>query len=56
MPEYPDGKRKGLSRDRLAGDRAQDEYVLLLAFLVLASAALFAGAGNSVKGIRSAAG
>ena len=36
-------------------DQGQDliEYTLLLAFVALASAALFIGAGNSVKGIWS---
>jgi len=37
-------------------DQGQDliEYTLLLAFVALASAALFIGAGGSVKGIWSA--
>ena len=37
----------------LRDDQGQDliEYTLLLAFVALASAALFIGAGNSVKGI-----
>ena len=37
------------------GESGQDliEYTLLLAFVALASAALFIGAGNSVKGIWS---
>jgi Flp pilus assembly pilin Flp len=42
----------------LCGDEeGQDliEYTLLLAFLALASAALFTGAGKSVKGIWSTA-
>jgi Flp pilus assembly pilin Flp len=36
-------------------DQGQDliEYTLLMAFVALASAALFAGAGGSVKGIWS---
>jgi Flp pilus assembly pilin Flp len=36
-------------------DRGQDliEYTLLMAFVALASAALFLGAGGSVKGIWS---
>jgi Flp pilus assembly pilin Flp len=36
-------------------EQGQDliEYTLLLAFVALASAALFIGAGNSVKGIWS---
>ena len=39
----------------LADEQGQDliEYTLLLAFVALASAALFIGAGNSVKGIWS---
>jgi Flp pilus assembly pilin Flp len=37
-------------------EQGQDliEYTLLLAFVALASAALFIGAGNSVKGIWTA--
>jgi len=37
-------------------EQGQDliEYTLLLAFVALASAALFLGAGNSVKGIWTA--
>jgi len=37
----------------LKDEQGQDliEYTLLLAFVALASAALFIGAGNSVKGI-----
>ena len=37
----------------LRDDQGQDliEYTLLLAFVALASAALFIGAGDSVKGI-----
>jgi Flp pilus assembly pilin Flp len=37
------------------GEQGQDliEYTLLLAFVALASAALFIGAGNSVEGIWS---
>jgi Flp pilus assembly pilin Flp len=40
----------------LRDEQGQDliEYTLLLAFVALASAALFIGAGNSVKGIWSA--
>lgn len=36
-------------------DQGQDliEYTLLMAFVALASAALFIGAGNSIKGIWS---
>jgi Flp pilus assembly pilin Flp len=39
----------------LADDQGQDliEYTLLLAFVALASAALFIGAGGSVSGIWS---
>jgi Flp pilus assembly pilin Flp len=39
----------------LADDQGQDliEYTLLMAFVALASAALFLGAGGSVKGIWS---
>jgi Flp pilus assembly pilin Flp len=38
-------------------EQGQDliEYTLLMAFVALASAALFIGAGNSVKGIWGAA-
>jgi Flp pilus assembly pilin Flp len=41
----------------LRDEQGQDliEYTLLLAFVALASAALFIGAGNSVSGIWSAA-
>ena len=37
----------------LAEDQGQDliEYTLLMAFVALASAALFIGAGGSIKGI-----
>ena len=40
----------------LRDEQGQDliEYTLLLAFVALASAALFIGAGNSVKGIWTA--
>jgi Flp pilus assembly pilin Flp len=39
----------------LADDQGQDliEYTLLLAFVALASAALFIGAGGSIQGIWS---
>ena len=39
----------------LADDQGQDliEYTLLMAFVALASAALFLGAGSSIKGIWS---
>jgi Flp pilus assembly pilin Flp len=39
----------------LADDRGQDliEYTLLMAFIALASAALFLGAGGSIKGLWS---
>jgi len=39
----------------LADDHGQDliEYTLLMAFVALASAALFLGAGGSIKGIWS---
>lgn len=39
----------------LADDQGQDliEYTLLMAFVALASAALFIGAGGSIKGIWS---
>ena len=42
-------------RTHLRDEQGQDliEYTLLLAFVALASAALFIGAGNSVKGIWS---
>jgi len=40
-------------RTFLIDDRGQDliEYTLLMAFVALASAALFLGAGGSIKGI-----
>lgn len=40
-------------RNFLIDDRGQDliEYTLLMAFVALASAALFLGAGNSIMGI-----
>ena len=40
-------------RNFWADEQGQDliEYSLLLAFVALASAALFLGAGNSIKGI-----
>ena len=39
--------------DFLCDDQGQDliEYTLLMAFVALASAALFLGAGGSIKGI-----
>ena len=42
-----------LLKDLLVEDYGQDliEYTLLMAFVALASAALFIGAGGSVKGI-----
>jgi Flp pilus assembly pilin Flp len=42
-------------RSFLADDHGQDliEYTLLMAFVALASAALFLGAGGSIKGIWS---
>ena len=42
-------------RSFFSDEQGQDliEYTLLLAFVALASAALFIGAGNSVKGIWS---
>ena len=44
-----------LFKNFLSEDRGQDliEYTLLLAFVALASAALFIGAGSSVQGIWS---
>ncbi len=46
-----------MMRNFLRDEQGQDliEYTLLLAFVALASAALFIGAGGSVKGIWSAA-
>ena len=43
----------GLWKEFLTGEEGQDliEYTLLLAFIALASAALFVGAGQSVNGI-----
>jgi Flp pilus assembly pilin Flp len=40
-------------KDFLANEQGQDliEYTLLMAFVALASAGLFLGAGGSVKGI-----
>lgn len=43
---------KGFSRDESGQDLI--EYTLLLAFVALASAALFIGAGGSVEGIWTA--
>lgn len=45
----------GLLRNLWIEDQGQDliEYTLLLAFVALASAALFLGAGGSVSGIWS---
>ena len=42
-------------RNLLNDEQGQDliEYTLLMAFVALASAALFLGAGNSIKGIWS---
>ena len=47
----------GLWKDFLRDENGQDliEYTLLLAFVALSSAALFTGAGKSVKGIWSVA-
>jgi Flp pilus assembly pilin Flp len=44
-----------LLRSFLADDKGQDliEYTLLMAFVALASAALFIGAGGSIQGIWS---
>ena len=44
-----------LMKRLLAEDDGQDliEYTLLMAFVALASAALFTGAGRSIKGIWS---
>ncbi|HUI78346.1 MAG TPA: hypothetical protein VLY24_10525 [Bryobacteraceae bacterium] len=44
---------KKLLLDFLAGESGQDliEYTLLMAFVALASAALFLGAGGSISGI-----
>jgi Flp pilus assembly pilin Flp len=44
-----------LLRSFLADDNGQDliEYTLLMAFVALASAALFIGAGGSIQGIWS---
>ena len=46
-----------MMRNFLRDEQGQDliEYTLLLAFVALASAALFIGAGGSVKGIWTAA-
>jgi Flp pilus assembly pilin Flp len=46
---------KTLLMNFVRDEHGQDliEYTLLLAFVALASAALFIGAGNSVKGIWS---
>lgn len=42
-----------LLREFLSNEQGQDliEYTLLMAFVALASAALFLGAGGSIKGI-----
>jgi Flp pilus assembly pilin Flp len=49
------GTAMTLINNFLRDEQGQDliEYTLLLAFVALASAALFLGAGNSVKGIWS---
>lgn len=46
---------KQMIRSFLADESGQDliEYTLLMAFVALASAALFLGAGGSIKGIWS---
>jgi Flp pilus assembly pilin Flp len=43
-------------KNLIANEQGQDliEYTLLMAFVALASAALFIGAGSSIKGIWSA--
>jgi len=45
-----------IGRNFWIDDQGQDliEYTLLMAFVALASAALFIGAGNSIKGIWTA--
>jgi Flp pilus assembly pilin Flp len=50
-------KMQRLTRNFIADEHGQDliEYALLLAFVVLASAALFIGAGSKSKGIWGAA-
>jgi Flp pilus assembly pilin Flp len=47
---------KILMKELLKDDSGQDliEYTLLMAFVALASAALFIGAGGSIKGIWTA--
>ena len=47
---------KILTNEFLKDDSGQDliEYTLLMAFVALASAALFIGAGGSIKGIWTA--
>jgi Flp pilus assembly pilin Flp len=49
-------KMKVLMNEFLKDDSGQDliEYTLLMAFVALASAALFIGAGGSIKGIWTA--
>ena len=44
---------KTIFKNFIADDQGQDliEYTLLIAFVALVSAALFIGAGNSIKGI-----
>jgi Flp pilus assembly pilin Flp len=44
---------KSCIRNLLVGEQGQDlvEYTLLLAFVVLSSAALFIGVGSSIRGI-----
>jgi Flp pilus assembly pilin Flp len=44
-----------LLKNLMADDQGQDliEYTLLMAFVAMASAALFIGAGGSIKGIWS---
>lgn len=54
-PNLSDNASMNFLRDFLEQEAGQDliEYTLLMAFVALASAALFLGAGGSIKGIWS---
>jgi Flp pilus assembly pilin Flp len=57
-PQYGAGRRtfvKHIAKNFIQDEQGQDliEYSLLMAFVALASAALFIGAGGSISGIWS---
>jgi Flp pilus assembly pilin Flp len=56
-PKQSGAKMRNLTRELLIDERGQDliEYTLLLAFVALASALVFKGAGSSIGGIWTAA-